>query len=143
MTTIYTQTPTDTKKVVQTTTTTEEMVPVVPVTQTVVSEPTTVVTTTDTYLTDKLIRIIWFFITLLALLIGLRIMLGLLGANYTGFVQFVYALTEPFVAPFRGIFNSPRVNRSYFDTAAFVAMFVWPLIGWGITEVIRILDDRT
>jgi uncharacterized protein YggT (Ycf19 family) len=144
MATIYTNTPLDTTKKVRTTSVTEEEVPMVsttpPVITQVVADTGPVVEVYPFF--RKINQIIWFLVTLLEILLAFRIALGLLGANYTGFTQFIYNLSYPFVAPFIGIFKSPRVDRSYFDTAAFVAMFAWPLLGWAVTEVLKILDDK-
>ncbi|MEO8511633.1 MAG: YggT family protein, partial [Chloroflexota bacterium] len=51
-------------------------------------------------------RIVILLFGILTVLIALRIILLLLGANAgNGLVDFVYGATEPFVAPFRGIFS--------------------------------------
>ena len=90
-------------------------------------------------------RIVSLLFGILAVLIGLRILLLLLVANETNaIVDFVYGVTEPFVAPFRGIFRIDQVTPgggSVFDVAALVALVGWLLIYLLIMAVLR-LGDR-
>lgn len=66
------------------------------------------------------------------LLLGLRFVLRLLGANpASGFVQWVYEWSAPFVAPFVNIFGQDTpitgegvVTTSVFDWSALVAFIV-------------------
>ena len=82
---------------------------------------------------------------ILAVLLGLRILLLLLVANQpNAIVDFVYNVTEPFVAPFRGIFAMDVVTPgggSVFDIAALVALVGWLLIYLLIMAILR-LGDR-
>ena len=44
-------------------------------------------------------------------LLGIRFVLGLLGANpAAGFAQFIYGVTGPFMAPFVGLFGQPALR---------------------------------
>ena len=54
---------------------------------------------------NKGIQIIYYIAGVLALLIGVRFILYLLGANNVGIVNFIYSITQPFVTPFYGIFG--------------------------------------
>ena len=89
-------------------------------------------------------RVVSLLFGILAVLIGLRILLLLLVANAgNDIVDFVYGTTEPFVAPFRGIFqfNEVRAGDATLDVAAVV-----PLIGclliYVLTMAILRLGDR-
>jgi uncharacterized protein YggT (Ycf19 family) len=90
-------------------------------------------------------RVLSLLFGILAALIGLRILLLLLVANQTNsIVDFVYDVTEPFVAPFRGIFNFNTVSPgggSVFDVAAVVALVGWLLIYVLLLAILR-LGDR-
>jgi len=90
-------------------------------------------------------RVVTLLFGILAVLIGLRILLLLLVANQTNsIVDFVYNITEPFVAPFRGIFQFDAVTPgggSVFDIAALVALIGWLLIYVLIMAILR-LGDR-
>jgi uncharacterized protein YggT (Ycf19 family) len=77
----------------------------------------------------------------------LRVLFLLLVANETNaIVDFIYAVTEPFVAPFRGIFNFDTVSpggASVLDVAAVVALVGWFLIYLLIMAILSIGDRRT
>lgn len=82
-------------------------------------------------LSTVLMLINLIFAIILALL-ALRILLLLLGANTaSGFVSFIYNVSQPFVAPFRGIFPSQYLGSGFFfDAAAVTAFVVYSLILW-------------
>jgi uncharacterized protein YggT (Ycf19 family) len=90
-------------------------------------------------------RVLALLFGILAVLIGLRIVLLLLVANQqNAIVDFVYSVTEPFVAPFRGVFAISEVSpggASVFDVAALVALIGWLLIYLLLTAILR-LGDR-
>jgi hypothetical protein len=90
-------------------------------------------------------RVVSLLFGILAVLIALRIILLLLVANQTNaLVDFVYGVTEPFVAPFRGIFGMDVVSpggASVFDIAALVSLIGWLLIYILIMAILR-LGDR-
>jgi uncharacterized protein YggT (Ycf19 family) len=89
-------------------------------------------------------RIFSLLFSILAVLLILRIVLLLLVANQeNAIVDFVYSVTEPFVAPFRGIFALDTVSpggASVFDIAALVALIGWTLIYGLIMAILRIAD---
>lgn len=92
-------------------------------------------------------RVLSLLFGILAVLIGLRILLLLLVANQqNSIVDFVYGITEPFVAPFRGIFNFDTVSPgggSVLDVAAVVALIGWLLIYVLLMAILRLGDRRT
>jgi uncharacterized protein YggT (Ycf19 family) len=91
-------------------------------------------------------RVVSLLFGILAVLIALRIVLLLLVANQTnGLVDFIYNVTEPFVAPFRGVFNFDLVSPgggSTLDIGALVALVGWALIYMLIMAILS-LGDRT
>lgn len=92
-------------------------------------------------------RVIVLLFGILFVLLALRIILLLLGANSdNGIVDGIYNVTEPFVAPFRGIFNfdlvRPSVNH-VLDVAALVSLVGWILIELLILAVLRLGDRDT
>jgi uncharacterized protein YggT (Ycf19 family) len=92
-------------------------------------------------------RILSLLFGILFVLLALRIVLLLLVANQTNdIVNFVYNITEPFVAPFRGMFQFDTVSpggASVFDVAALVALIGWLLIYLLIMAILRLADrDR-
>ena len=92
-------------------------------------------------------RVLSLLFGILATLLGLRIVLLLLVANQqNSIVDFVYDVTEPFVAPFRGMFAMDTVTPgggSVFDIAAMVALIGWLLIYLLLMAILRLVDrDR-
>jgi uncharacterized protein YggT (Ycf19 family) len=92
-------------------------------------------------------RVVALVFGILFALLLLRILLLLLGANEgNGLVDFIYSVTEPFVAPFRGVFSMDTirpVGRSVFDVAAVVALVGYVLIELLILAILRLPDrDR-
>jgi len=81
---------------------------------------------------------IWYVVGVISVLIALRLIFKLFGANEVGFTDFLYAITGPFVAPFLGIFPAPTVEGSYFETASLVAIIVYAIIGWIIARLIDV-----
>lgn len=89
-------------------------------------------------------RVLSLLFGVLAVLLGLRIVLLLLVANQQNtIVDFVYGVTEPFVAPFRGIFqfNEVRAGDATLDVAALIALIGWMLIYVLLMAILR-LGDR-
>jgi uncharacterized protein YggT (Ycf19 family) len=89
-------------------------------------------------------RVVSLLFGILAVLIGLRILLLLFVANEgNAIVDFIYGVTEPFVAPFRGIFSfdTVRAGDATLDLGAVVALIGWLLIYLLIMAILR-LGDR-
>lgn len=84
-------------------------------------------------------RIVWFIVGAISVVIALRFVLLLLGANQqAGFTDFVYTLSGIFVAPFIGIFGQPTYGTSVFEVSSLLAIAVYLLIGWGIAKLLTI-----
>ena len=74
-------------------------------------------------------RIIYYVGGVIIALLLVRFVLQLLGANdANGFVDFIYALSGIFVAPFYGIFGEPIVGRAQFETSTLVAIIVYGIL---------------
>ena len=96
---------------------------------------------------DTLRRIVWLAFAVLQVAIVLRIVLLLLGANEgNDLVAAIVGITDPFVEPFRGMFNIDEVNAaggSVFDVAAVVALVGWTLIEALVLGILGVADRRT
>ena len=82
---------------------------------------------------------------MLFVLLGVRIFLLLLVADSDNdIVNFVYSVTEPFVAPFRGMFQFDQVSagQATLDIAAVAALIGWLLIYVLIMAILRLADPR-
>jgi uncharacterized protein YggT (Ycf19 family) len=83
---------------------------------------------------------IWLVLGIFEVLLAFRFFLKLLGANpNSGFTEFVYTVSGPLAAPFRGIFSAPTtegdVTTSVFETSTLLAIVVYAIIGWGIVKL--------
>lgn len=89
-------------------------------------------------------RVVALVFAVLVGLIALRVILLALGANEgNALVDGIYSVTEPLVAPFRGVFSMDEVRptgTSAIDIAAIVAIVGWSLIALVITAILRIPD---
>jgi len=82
----------------------------------------------DEFALAKGSQVLWFVGHFLAVLLALRFLFLLLGANLTGIVLFIYNVTNILVLPFRNIFPSVREGISYFDTGALLAIVMYYLV---------------
>jgi len=88
-------------------------------------------------------RVVSLLFGVLVTLLILRIVLLLLVADPgNSIVDFVYSVTEPFVAPFRGMFQFDAVASGdrTLDIAALVALIGWTLIYALIMAILRLAD---
>ena len=88
-------------------------------------------------------RVVSLLFGILITLLILRIVLLLLVADPgNSIVDFVYSVTEPFVAPFRGMFQFDAVASGdrTLDIAALVALIGWTLIYALIMAILRLAD---
>ncbi len=89
---------------------------------------------------NKGIQIVYYLAGVLALLIGIRFLLILLGARNTGIVNFVYQLTQPFVSPFYGIFGQTiAYGSSRLEFESLLAVIFLGVILVIVTGFIRLL----
>jgi uncharacterized protein YggT (Ycf19 family) len=90
----------------------------------------------------RAVQIAWFVIGLIATLVAIRFVLKLTGASpQAEFVAFIYGITGPLVAPFRGIFTDSGQGFYVFEPSSLVAVAVYLLLGWGIVTLIKILTS--
>jgi len=88
----------------------------------------------------RITTITYFVLGVLEVILLLRLLLRLLGANeVSGFVMFIYNLSHIFVVPFNGIFNDQALGRSVFETSTLIAMIVYALLAWGIVSLGRLV----
>lgn len=77
-------------------------------------------------------------------LLAVRLLLALLAARSgAGFVQFIYTVTDPLYAPFRGIVASPRAEGGYtLALPIVIAIIVYALLHAGINGLLRLIAHR-
>src|ERR1700674_3151493 len=84
--------------------------------------------------------VVGFIVGIVEILIAARFLGKLFGASaHSAFVNFIYQVSSPMVAPFSGIFGDTGSRTNTFETASLVAMVVYAVIGWGLVVLIRIV----
>lgn len=85
--------------------------------------------------------VIYFLLAVLEVILGLRFIFRLLGANEgNSFTLALYNFSHVFVGPFNGIFNDQAIgSRSVFELSTLVAMLIYALIGWGLASLCRVI----
>ena len=92
----------------------------------------------------RVINIIYYLTGALVILLLLRIILSLLGANPENqFARVIYNLSTPFVAPFANLFSNPNIGTSQFDVNALVALLVYALLAWLVARLVWIVGSRS
>ncbi len=96
---------------------------------------------------ETVVYLIYFFLGAIEVLLVSRFFLKITGANpISGFVRFIYSLTQMLVLPFEGIFHravTPGLETTaVFEPSTLVAMFVYLIIAWGIIQLIAILAGK-
>jgi hypothetical protein len=88
-------------------------------------------------------RIVWFIAGVIDVLIAMRFVLEMFGANAeAGFVKLVYGVSDIFMAPFIAVFGTSRVAGARFEWSALVAIAIYALIAWGIVALIGAVSPR-
>ena len=89
----------------------------------------------------KATQIIWYIAGVIVTLLLVRAVLALLGANLeNAFASFIYALSDPFVAPFRGLLQVGQFQAgvSRLEVETLLAALVYTLIAWGIAKAVAL-----
>lgn len=90
-------------------------------------------------------RVVWFVAGVIIAFLALRFIFVLLGANRgNGFVDFIYAFSRPFAAPFFGIFNYDfGYGVSRVKVSTLIAIAIYALVAWGIARLLTIRHPET
>lgn len=87
--------------------------------------------------------VIYILLGVLDALLAIRFALKLLAANPSaGFSSFIYGMTEPFVAPFYGVFPTPALNNNVLEIPTLLAIAVYGLLAWMIAHLVKVLVSR-
>jgi hypothetical protein len=101
---------------------------------------TTIVTTDRPAYSLRAEQAVWLLAGVVDALLIIRFAFKLLGAStQASFVTFIYNLTQVFVAPFHGIFNTAASGRNVFEPESLVAIAIYSLIGWGLASLVRVV----
>jgi hypothetical protein len=86
-------------------------------------------------------RIINWIVGIIEILLGLRLLLELFGADTASpFVTWVYSITMTILTPFSGAFPSLSLGgSSVIDLVTLIAMIGYAVLGWILTEVLSLI----
>lgn len=89
-------------------------------------------------------RIMYTLLGILEILLGLRFVLKLIGANpASGFTVFIYGITGLFMSPFNAIIGTPTFGGSSFEVTTLIAMAVYALLFWVLVRVLEVATSQT
>lgn len=97
-----------------------------------------------TYQTKKAIfrsyQIIWYILGVIEVLLAFRMALKFLGANaFSGFTNFIYAISGPFAMPFSGILGTTASSNLIFEWSTLIAMAVYAVVAYGIVALFQLI----
>ena len=90
----------------------------------------------------RVVRLIWFLLTVAESVVGLRVLFRALASKEEGFVRFVYAVSVPLVAPFRPIVTDQSVGRDgrrVIEVSSLIAMLLLFLGAYLLVTLIDIV----
>lgn len=89
-------------------------------------------------------QIVWYLVDVINVLLGLRVVLRMLGANPgNAFADFIYNLSAIFVTPFTSLFRNPVNGGSVIELTTIFAMIVYWLLAWGIVKILQVAKPVT
>lgn len=89
-------------------------------------------------------KIIWYILGVVEVLLVFRVILKALGANSSvGFTSFIYAITNPLAAPFRGILGESITGISMIEWSTVIAAIVYLSIAWGVVYFLDLIYPIT
>ncbi len=87
-------------------------------------------------------QIVWFIFGTIEILLALRFILKLIGANTTAmFTETIYSVTNVLVSPFVAVFRTTYQAGSAFEWTTLLAAFIYALIAFGIMNLLLMSQD--
>ena len=92
----------------------------------------------------RIVHVVDFLFGILELLLAARILLHMLAANPSNpFANFVYTLSEPFVALFANLVQNPKFTpNSVLEVTTLIAMLVYGVLAWIIGRLVWLVLSR-
>lgn len=89
-------------------------------------------------------QIVWYILGVIEILLAFRFVLKLLGANpFSGFTNFIYALSDPFALPFAGILRITASSNMVLEWSTLIAMIVYGIVAYGIVSLLQLIKPTT
>jgi uncharacterized protein YggT (Ycf19 family) len=86
----------------------------------------------------RVVQLVWFLLGIVEAIIALRVILAALPANHVGFVSFINAVSDPLVAPFRGITADYVRGNHVVEIGALIAMLIYLFAAYLVVKLVRI-----
>ena len=92
----------------------------------------------------RIVNIVYFLFGVLELLLALRVVLHLIGANAeNGFASLINGLSQPFVALFSSLVQNPVLSTTaVLEITTIIAMIAYAIGGWLVGRVIWLILSR-
>ena len=92
---------------------------------------------------NRVIKGIYYLGGMLVILLTLRFLLLLFGANLDNiFASFIYNLSHPFTIPFANLFDNPKIgSKASFEITTIVGILIYTLFIWLVLRLINIFWD--
>lgn len=88
-------------------------------------------------------QIVLLLVGTLEILIGLRLMFKLIGANPENpIVTVIYGITSLFLIPFTGLVDSPTADGMILETSSIVAIVIYALLAVAYKKLIWVISSR-
>ncbi len=85
-------------------------------------------------------QIIWYMLGVIEVLLAFRVLLKLLGANpLSGFTNFIYTVSGPFVLPFAGILGVTAGPEVVLEWSTLLAMAVYAVLVYGLVALLQLV----
>jgi uncharacterized protein YggT (Ycf19 family) len=92
----------------------------------------------------RAMEIIYLVFGIIDAVLLIRLVLKLLGANaHAGFAQFIYGLTDFFLAPFKGLLPTIVSGQSVLELSLIFAILIYSLIAIGLVRLVAISLSRS
>lgn len=89
----------------------------------------------------RFVQLVWFLLGITEGIVGLRVIFRGLAAHQVGFVSFIYGISDPLVAPFRGITADYVRGIRVLEIGSLIAMAIYLLAAYLVVKLIRILTS--
>jgi hypothetical protein len=86
----------------------------------------------------RVVQTVWFLLGLVEAIVGLRVVFRTAAAVDTGFVSFIYGVSAPLVAPFRGITPDYVSKANVVEIGSLIAMLVYLIAAYLVVKLARI-----
>jgi uncharacterized protein YggT (Ycf19 family) len=92
----------------------------------------------------RAMEVIYLLFGIIDAILLIRLVLKLLGANpHAGFAQFMYGLTDFFLAPFKGLLPTIVSGQSVLELSLIFAILIYSLIAVGLVRLVAISLSRS